>query len=204
MPQGFPQTPQPPKKRSRGPLIAIGVIVAVLLVACIAAGVAAASYIGKTATTTTTTTTTTTSSGVTPTAGSTQSKNHKIGDLVQVGTDWTVMVNSVKTSAGSSYTTPKAGMKYLVIDLSMKNLSAEAQAVSSIVQFTLRGDDGTKYDVTIYPDAGSIIDGNVDAGQPAKGVIVYEVPTNINTFHLTFANNPYDTTAPDATWDLSV
>ena len=123
---------------------------------------------------------------------------------MQVGTDWTVTVNSVKTSMGGNYTTPKAGMRFLVLDLSMKNLSAETQAVSSIVQFTLRGDDGTKYDVTIYPDAGSIIDGKVDAGQPARGVIVYEVPTNVNAFHLNFTNNPYDTNAPDATWDLNV
>ena len=86
----------------------------------------------------------------------------------------------------------------------MKNLSAETQTVSSIVQFTLRGSDGTKYDVTIFPDAGSVIDGSVNAGQPAKGVIVYEVPTNMNTFQLTFSNNPYDATASQATWDLSV
>ena len=68
--------------------------------------------------------------------------------------------------------------------------------------FTLRGDDGTKYDITIYPDAGSAIDGNVDAGQPAKGVIVYEVPNSAKTFHLKFAPDIIDANAPSANWTL--
>ena len=174
-PQHYQQPPmmQPaptpaPKKRRTGLIIGVVVLVVALALCGIVGSVLSH---GATAVSTTTATT-----GNTTTQAPVQTVS-KIGDAVTVGSDWSVTINSVKANAtGSNYVTPKAGMKFLIVALSMKNLSSKTQTVSSILLFTLRGDDGTKYDITIYPDAGSQIDGNVDAGQPAKGVIVYEVP----------------------------
>ncbi len=123
---------------------------------------------------------------------------------MKVGDAWNVTVESAKASAGDTTFTPKSGMHYLILSLSMKNLTSENHTVSSIAQFTLRSNDGTKYDMTIYPDAGSQIDGDVDGGQPAKGVIVYEVPVNVSSFHLKFESNPFDATSDSAEWNLTV
>ena len=203
-PQGYQQPMQPvPKKKGRGLLIA-GIIIVVLLFGCVGAGALAVSRISPTTISNTGSSKVGVANGITPTLGSTQTKGYKIGDVVQVGANWDVTLDGVKTSMGSGYVTPTTGMKFLIVSLSMKNLSAETQTVSSIVQFTLRGDDGTKYEVTVYPDAGSIIDGSVDAGQPAKGIIVYNIPTTTKTFHLKFESNPFEASPSSATWNLSV
>lgn len=211
-PQGYPQQqyqqppmmppPTPPKKKRRGLLIGV-IAVAVVLFACIGASYAA-SRGASVVTTTTTSSKVGNTTGTTPTVIPTQATNYKVGDVVKVGDAWDVTLNSAKTSQGSSYVIPKAGKTFLILDMSMKNLSSKTQTISSILLFTLRDNDGTQYNITIYPDAGSQIDGTVDAGQPAKGVMVYEVPSSVKAFHLKFSSNAIDTTAPSATWNLTV
>lgn len=204
-PQGFPQQPMvpqtPPKKKRRGWLIA-GIIVAVLLFGCIGAGVAA-SRSGATATTSSVVGTT--SNKVTPTTQPTQASSYKVGDVVKVGDAWDVTVLSAKADPGSSTFQPKNGMQYFVLNTAMKNLTTKNHTVSSIIQFTLRSDDGTKYNNALYtPDGTTAIDGNVDGGQPAKGIISYEVPTNVKSFHLTFESNPFDANSGRATWNITI
>ena len=115
---------------------------------------------------------------------------------------WDVTVVSAKADQGNNVFQPKSGMQYLVLNLAMKNLTTENHTISSLIQFTLRSDDGTKYDVALYaPDGTSQIDGDVNGGQPAKGVISYEVPTNVHSFHLTFENV---LSAGSATWNLTI
>ena len=197
-PMMSPPTPAP-KKKSRTGLIIGAVVLVVALALC--GVVSSALSHGATATTGSTKVGNTTNA--TPTMIPTQATNYKVGDVVKVGDTWNVTLNSVKTSQGSSYVTPKTGNTFLILDVSMKNLSTQTQAISSVLLFTLRGDDGTKYDITIYPDAGSAIDGSVDAGQPAKGVMVYEVPSSVKSFHLKFASDAIDDNAPSATWNIT-
>ena len=199
--QGYQQQPiQPvpaPKKRGRGLLI-VGIVVAVIIFGCIGASLLASH--GATATNTGSSKVGTTDSGTTPTAQPTQASNYKVGDVVRVGNSWDITVLSAKSDNGNDTFQPKSGMRYLVLSLAMKNLTSENHTISSIIQFTLRSDDGTKYDTSLYaPDGTTQIDGDVNGGQPAKGVIVYEVPKTVSSFQLTFEN----TLTPDqATWSL--
>jgi hypothetical protein len=144
-----------------------------------------------------------TTSAATPTSTApAQTGHNKVGDQVKVGNTWVVTVNSVKTSQGGSFSQPKAGNIYLVVDVTVKNVSNAQQPVSSLLSFTLKDSTGQKYDESIAPDVGTPPDGEVAAGAQLKGQLVYEVPTSQKQFTLTFIG---DLLGTDQTiWDLSV
>jgi Domain of unknown function (DUF4352) len=108
----------------------------------------------------------------------------------------------VKTADGGQFSTLKSGNVYFIADISVTNLSSQEQTVSSIVQFTLQDTTGQKYDETIDSDAGATLDGKVEAGQPLKGVIVWEVPSSVKQFNLHFISDLVS--SGQTTWDLSV
>ncbi len=125
-----------------------------------------------------------------------------VGDQVKVGTTWVVTVNSVKTSKGGSFSTPGAGNTYLVVDVTVMNVSSTKQPVSSLLSFTLKDTAGKEYDESIAPDVGTPPDGDVEANNQLKGQLVYEVPTDQKQFNLTFISDLLGT--DQAIWDLSI
>lgn len=130
------------------------------------------------------------------------SQHFKPGDTVKVGSDWQVVVNSVKTDDGGQYSALKSGDIYLVVDISLTNLSSKEQTVSSALSFTLQDSTGQKYNESIDGNAGATLDGKVSAGSPLKGVIAYEVPSSVKSFTFNFA--PDIVSSGQTTWDLSV
>ncbi|HEY7127688.1 MAG TPA: DUF4352 domain-containing protein [Ktedonobacterales bacterium] len=127
--------------------------------------------------------------------------HHGVGEQVAVGTTWMVTVNGVKTSKGGSFSTPDAGNIYLVVDVTVTNVSSEKQPVSSLLSFTLKDTAGKEYDESIAPDVGKPPDGDVEANNQLKGQLVYEVPTDQKLFNLTFISDLLGTDM--AVWDLS-
>lgn len=95
-------------------------------------------------------------------------KHFKVGDQVKVGDTYVVTVNSVKTSKGDDISTPKSGNTFLIVDVSIKNVSSKEQDLSSILQFTLKDSSGQKYDETIITGA-TPPDGELAAGDVVKG-----------------------------------
>lgn len=128
--------------------------------------------------------------------------HHGVGEQVSVGTTWVVTINSVKTSTGGSFSTPGAGNIYLVVDVTVKNVSSAKQPVSSLLSFTLQDSAGNKYDESIAPDVGKPPDGDVEASSQLKGQLVYEVPTAQKHFALTFISDLIGT--DQAIWDLFI
>ncbi len=168
--------------------IAVMVMAAVLILACGDSGDSSAN------------TGTTTNSNTPSTSGS-GSKHFKVGEQVKVGDTWIVTVNSVKTSQGNSFEKPKSGNVFLIIDISLKNISSKEQELSSLLQFTLQDSTGQKYDETIT-GSGTSPDGKVEAGSPIRGQLGYEVPKATHKFTLAFEA---DITSEGQTiWDLSV
>ncbi|HEY7127687.1 MAG TPA: DUF4352 domain-containing protein [Ktedonobacterales bacterium] len=134
-------------------------------------------------------------------AAPTQASHFKVGDQVKIGSDWLVIVNSVKTSKGSSFSPPQQGNTYLVVDVTVKNLGSQKQTVSSLLSFTLKDSTGQKYDEAITSGVGTPPDGDLTAGDQLKGQLVYEVPATQKQFTLAF--NP-DLTSDPSIWDLSL
>lgn len=113
------------------------------------------------------------------------------------------MVNSVTTDDGGQYSGLKSGDTYLVVDVSLTNLSSTEQTVSSLLSFTLQDSTGQKYNETFDTNINSAtIDGKVEAGSPLRGVIIYEVPASMKVFTFSFA--PDITASGQTVWDLSL
>src|SRR5437879_2715040 len=89
---------------------------------------------------------TNTNTGTVTTPGSnnqaqTSSKHFKVGETVKVGDTWEITVNSVKTSPGNDMSKPQKG-QYLLLDVTVKNISNKEQDISSLVMFKLTDDTG--------------------------------------------------------------
>lgn len=136
------------------------------------------------------------------TTNATPPKHFKVGDTVKVGSTWQAVVNSVKTDDGGQYSALKSGDVYLVVDMSLTNLSNQEQNVSSMLNFTLQDSTGQKYNQTIDTNAGASIDGKVSAGSPLRGSLAFEVPSSVKSFTLNFS--PDVVASGQTTWDLSV
>lgn len=140
--------------------------------------------------------------GASGTGGQTSatSKHFKVGDQVKVGSTYIVTINSVARNSGNDIDQPKAGDNYLVVDVTVKNVSSQEQDLSSILQFTLKDASGQKYDETFISNA-TAPDGKIEPGDQVRGQLPYEVPTAQKTFTLAFESDI--TSSGETIWDLA-
>ncbi len=199
----YPQQPMyqppPPKKRSKAWLWIVLGVLAVLLLGCIGI-VALITSAAKTTNTGTLATTIPSSSTSAPTSNP-SGQHFKVGQVVTVGDTWQVTVNSAKTSEGEQFITPTADHHYLILDVTLKNMSSQEQNVSSALNFSLQDSTGQKYTETILPSK-TPPDGKVEAGSLLRGQLSYEVPTSEKTFTLSFQANVIS--GGQTIWDIKV
>jgi len=200
----YPQYPQqqPPKKKKAW-LWIVGIIGVLALCSCagfVGLGTMGSHILGSTANTGTLSNNSTQSANNSQPAQATQ--HFKVGQTVKVGDTWEVMINSVKTNQGNSIDTPKSGMVFLLIDVTLKNVSNQEQPVSSLVMWTLRDPGGQQYTETVTTFAGAPPDGKAAAGSPVRGTLAYEIPTSTHSFILAFQA---DIVAGGQTlWDITI
>lgn len=130
-------------------------------------------------------------------------KHFTVGQTIKVGDTWQISVLSVKTSTGSAYNKPlHPGNVFLIITVSMKNLSDQEQIVSSLGMFNVADQEGQKYQTGFDVDAGTVLDGKVEAGSPIKGVLVYEIPKTLHQIQFAFAPNMLE--SGQTIWDIHI
>jgi Domain of unknown function (DUF4352) len=136
-----------------------------------------------------------------PTAVPTSNTAHlKLNETVAIDNTWQVTVISAKTNPGDGeINIPAVGNTYVLITVSLKNISDKQQTVSSLLQFGLRGTDGTNYNEDIT--YGNSPDGTVAVGDPLKGTLAYEVPANTKAFVLNFESGLL---SDQVSWDITV
>lgn len=174
---------QPPRSRKRLWLI-IGIVAAILLVIGIIGGIAGQGQSTSNPSSTQATQQVTAQPTQPPMTQPTQSNT--IGKSVQVGDMWIVTVNSVQTNAGSEFSQPKNGNTYIVVDVTLKNISTSNQTASSLMMFSMKDQTGQQYHQAITDFAKTSPDGAVSSGSMLRGEIVYEVPSSMHTFTLSF------------------
>ena len=198
-----PPTYQPPQKppHSRKRLwLILGIIAAVLVIGIIGASMAASGGQQTTTPQATQVVQQTTTQPSQPTATQAPQVN-TIGKPVQVGDTWVVTVNSVKTNTGSEFSQPKSGNTYVVVDVTLKNISSSNQDVSSLSMFNLKDATGQQYTEAIT-DFTKPPDGTVTPNSLLRGQLVYEVPSIAHTFTFSFQS---DLTGSDFTeWNVKV
>lgn len=135
------------------------------------------------------------------TSSSGSSKHFKVGDQVKVGDTYIVTINSFKTNSGDEISKPKSGNTFVVVDMTIKNISKDEQNLSSLLQFTLKDATGQKYTETIL-SSSTPPDGKLAAGDVVKGQIPYEVSASQHDFTLAFEADIVS--GGQTIWDLHV
>jgi hypothetical protein len=157
------------------------------------------------------TTTTGSSSTPAPTPTTAVAKHFKAGDVVTVGTTWQVTVNSVnpcttkcqdpKTYQSGLYNPPKKG-EYLLLDVTVKNISSAEQNISSLINFKMTDSTGISYTETFAALGLGLPnppDGKVEAGSPSRGTFTFDVPKSTQ---FTFAFTPDLAASGETIWDI--
>lgn len=144
-----------------------------------------------------------TGSAVTGSDGTTSTavKHFKVGQQVKVGNTFIVTVNSFKTNPGDQFEQPKSGDEYVIVDVTLKNVSSKEQDISSLLNFDFNDATGQKYTETIVTSA-TPPDGKVEAGALLRGQLAYEVPKSQHKFNLGFQSDAFS--SGETMWDLSI
>lgn len=138
-----------------------------------------------------------------PAPTSAPAQHFKPGQTVKVGDTWQIVVNKVSTNPGSDIDKPqKTGDTFLLVDVSLKNLSTAEQNVSSLIMFSLQDDSGQKITQTITTFAPASPDGKVAAGSQLRGTLAYEVAASGKVFTLSFQADI--TSSGQTIWDLKL
>ena len=111
-------------------------------------------------------------------AGESTQQAFNVGDVIAMGTT-TITVNGVTYPAGDQFNQPNPGSKFLVVDLTIQNQSAEAISFSSLLQTWLKDASSQKYDVDLMASVASgssSPDGEIAPGETVRGQIGFQVP----------------------------
>ncbi len=198
--------PEEPGKSKKG-LIAIISIVLVLLIvvggagAYLVLGRQSGNHTPSSSTTSNTPVTTHPTPGVTQPGGNTPSGS---GQPTQAGSIWVVTITHATTSTSSQFP-PSANDTYLEISMTLKNVSATAQPVSSLIQFSLTGTDGAKYTESLTDtNVHQTPDASVNAGQTLNAQLAYQVPKSKHAFILSFAYGLINGSNASISWQINV
>jgi Domain of unknown function (DUF4352) len=125
--------------------------------------------------------------------------HYKVNVPVSVANLWSMTVNSVTTNPGTAAEKPQTGHTYLVVEVTLKNISSEAQPISSLLQFQLS--DSANHDfsqtVTSFSQPPS---GLITPSDAVHGVLAFEVPTTMQQFTLSF--QPSASSTGKTYWDV--
>ncbi|WP_052568605.1 DUF4352 domain-containing protein [Ktedonobacter racemifer] len=145
----------------------------------------------------------TSTSSSTTSQTSQQVKHFKVGETVKVGDTWEVTVNSVKTSNGDDIIKPDAGNTFLIVNVTVKNISSKEQNISSLLNFKLKDKDGTEgKDALLTSGVTPAPNGKIAAGDKSKGDLTYQVSASQKSFTLAFEADLLS--SGQTVWDLSI
>lgn len=72
---------------------------------------------------------------------------------------------------------PKAGMEYVIVDITVANPGTEKKSVSSLISESAKDDTGQKYTIAFGSDAKAAAEGEVAPGDKVRGETSFEIPT---------------------------
>ena len=118
-----------------------------------------------------------------------------------VGATWAIALSNTRATDGDSVAASalQAGDTYVVVDLTVKNATANAHDFAGFIDFTLKDSAGKTYKTTYFPGPEPP-DGNIPAGITQSGTIAFEVPASQHAFTLVYADPVYGTQQ----WSLTV
>lgn len=113
-----------------------------------------------------------------------------VGDVVALG-DYQLTVNGVvdPQEPVSEFLSPAEGMRWVSIDVTVENTSAEPAPFSSLLSFELQDADAFTYTQALTDVEPQAPDGEIPAGGKKRGFMVYEVPAEASGLTLLFTGD---------------
>jgi len=109
-----------------------------------------------------------------------------VGQPVKCG-DLSITVHGFTANPGDQFNKPKAENQFIVVDLEIDNTSKETANVSTLMQMKIQTPEGYGYDQAMYFPEPKYPDGDILAGQKARGNIAFETPANIGAMSFVFS-----------------
>lgn len=100
-------------------------------------------------------------------------------------------LNGVRTLPVTEFDQPfsSANNLFVAVDMTFENTSDEPVSLSSLLELTLRDEDGYSADQYFHTEQRQLPEGNIAPGQRASGDIVYEVSADSEGLQLSY--NPF-------------
>jgi hypothetical protein len=127
------------------------------------------------------------------------SKNHRIGQPVTVEGRWSVLPTRAYPSQGDLRATPAPGRYFLMVMLSLRNISQEPLYPGQGM-FHLYDNIGTEY--TRVQALESPLQGHIQPGGTAALTLAFDVPGTQRQFRLSYASST--TLLTEASWDVAI
>jgi len=116
----------------------------------------------------------------------TKTEKYKIGDTVKIG-DVQVKLNKVLKLKNTEFEKPQdSNNMFVAVDLTVTNTSSEAQAVSSLLQLSVKDADGYAASQSFHSKAKPMPEGELAPGAKASGQVVYEVAKKAKGLELVY------------------
>lgn len=94
-----------------------------------------------------------------------------------------IKVNGWKPSPGDEFSKPSPGNQFIVVDMEVVNTGTTTKVVSTLAEMSIRTPNGYKYTLAPYFPEPKYPDGDILAGQTARGNVVFEVPGDIGAMN---------------------
>lgn len=132
------------------------------------------------------------------------SSTFKTGDVVKKG-DFEAAVLSVNgdIKSNNQFEKPEEGKKWFAVEFQLKNNGKESESVSTLIQFKLKDSTNAQYDIAFASNPEpKFPDGELAAGDTARGWITFEIPPNSTGLKFIFDAEVFG--GGRVTWDLGV
>lgn len=107
----------------------------------------------------------------------TETREGKLGEPIPCGNNLMLTLHDAYLYEGDSYYTPKEGYTFLVLDLEFQNTGSEDEAISSLMEMSVKDTDGREYNSYALTSKTPILpEGDISANEKVRGFLSFEVP----------------------------
>lgn len=123
-----------------------------------------------------------------------QPRIYAVGEKARVG-EFNVTVNASRTSTGTNeYLKPKEGHIYLLVDVTLENMTTQTQTVSTMLFFKVQDSDAYAYGISMAGGEGKgSVEGDLAAGRAIRGEVGFELPATSKGLELVFTPLSFNT-----------
>jgi hypothetical protein len=109
-----------------------------------------------------------------------------IGDTI-VGEGYSITLNGARYSTTGILGSEPSNDKFLIVDLTIQNDSTEELNVSTLLLMELQGSDSRRYDIAIFAETVSPIDGSVPPQGQVNGEVAFDVK-DLDSYTFSYKN----------------